>query len=152
MDPKLKVALLMRGAISKQSAAFLKMNDIYNNNSNYVDYVKCYNSIVKHILEPNSANYDFHIFCQCWNTDLEHEINNLYKPRKALFEDNRLYNTIISDLCKNPSDFSGISQTLAMKKAIELKELYEIANNINYDIVILYRYDVLLWKDIIKHL
>jgi hypothetical protein len=36
-----------------------------------------------------------------------------------------------------------------MKKSIELKEAYEKENNIIYDIVILYRYDVLLWKNII---
>jgi len=35
-----------------------------------------------------------------------------------------------------------------MKKSIELKEAYEKKYNITYDRVILYRYDVLLWKPI----
>ena len=64
------------------------------------------------------------------------------------FEDNRKYNDEISSLC-TPNNFSGVSQALAIKKTIELKEEYEKEQNIKYDIVILYRYDVLLWKNMI---
>ena len=49
----------------------------------------------------------------------------------------------------NKGDFGGISNTISTKKSIELKEEYEKENNIKYDIVILYRYDVLLWKSMI---
>lgn len=81
--------------------------------------------------------------------DLEEELSTLYSPRKKLFEDNRIYNDEISNLCKELSHFSGISKTLSQKKSIEIKEAYELENNIQYDIVIIYRYDVLLWKPII---
>ena len=43
----------------------------------------------------------------------------------------------------------GISQSLSMQKVINIKEQYEEKHNFKYDIVILYRYDVLLWKPII---
>jgi hypothetical protein len=141
-----RVALCMRGAVSKESGAFFCKNDLYVK-SNYVDYLACYNSIIKHIIESN-PNYVFDIFCHCWNTDLENDIIKLYKPIKWIFEDNTNYNENISELCINESDFGGISQALTMKKAIELKEEYETENNFSYDIVILYRYDVLLWKNI----
>lgn len=133
----------MRGAISK-SGAFNKANELYTE-SDYIDYVACYNSIVKHILEPN-PDYLFDIFCHCWNTDLSDNIINLYKPVKSEFEDNTKYNKEIIELCRNENDFSGISQALTIYKSIRLKEIYETENIMNYDLVILYRYDVLLWK------
>jgi hypothetical protein len=145
---KLKVALCMRGAVSKGDARFIYKNDLYND-SEYVDYAKCFRSILKHIIEPNKDKYEFDIFCHCWNYDLEDEICKLYNPKKKLFEDNRKYNNEISDLCQDPSDFSGISQSLTIQKSINLKEEYEMENNIHYDIVILYRYDVFLWKNIL---
>jgi hypothetical protein len=143
---KLKVALCMRGAIASKDLEFTRCGDLYKS-KNYVDYKKCYRSIVKHILTPNLDNYEFDIFCQSWNPDLETELVDLYCPKKTLFEDNTHYNEQINTFCKSPTDFSGISQALSIKKVIELKEDYEKETNICYDIVILYRYDVLLWKD-----
>jgi len=136
----------MRGAISKD-IQFLKVGDIYKKTP-YIDYIQCYNSIIKHIIQVNKNYYDFDIFCHCWNYDLENELTTLYNPIKKLFEDNTHYNDQISSLCKDVDDFGGLSQALTIKKVIELKEQYELDNCIEYDIIILYRYDVLLWKDI----
>lgn len=72
----------------------------------------------------------------------------MYNPVAYSFEDNTKYNDQISKLCEKDDDFGGISQALAMKKSIELKEAYEKKHKITYDRVILYRYDVLLWKTI----
>jgi hypothetical protein len=142
-----RVALCMRGAVSKEKP-YLNKNELYMS-SEYIDYKQCYNSIVKHIIEPNSKNYSIDVFCHCWNEDIKNDIIELYQPVKYLFEDNRNYNEEIEQLCRLPTDFSGISQALTIKKSIELKEQYESEHNIMYDIVILYRYDVLLWKDIV---
>jgi hypothetical protein len=144
---KLKVALCMRGAVSKKNGAFFCKNDLYSN-AEYIDYNACYNSIKRHIIEPNTNNYTFDIFCQGWNIDLEKELICKYNPVKYNFENNSNYNNDILKLCKHKTDFGGISQGLSFKKAIELKEEYEKEKNISYDIVILYRYDVLLWKNI----
>lgn len=141
----MRVALCMRGAISKQES-FLRENALYNEGS-YVDYKSCYHSIVKHIIQANHCSID--IFCQSWNPDLKDDLLQLYNPVKYNFEDNRRYNEEIKSFCEEPNEFGGISQALAMKKSIELKEEYEKENNIKYDVVILYRYDVLLWKDIV---
>jgi hypothetical protein len=142
-----KVALCMRGAVGKVSGDLPMAGDLYNS-SKYLNYTQCYNSIVRHILEPNKHLYDIDIFQHCWSVDLEKELVELYKPKAYIFEDNRKYNEEIGKLCRNPNDFSGISQALAIKKSIEIKEAYEKQNTISYDIVILYRYDVLLWKNI----
>jgi hypothetical protein len=143
---KIKVALCMRGAVSKTSGAFSCKNDLYSN-AEYVDYNACYNSIKKHIIDSNASNFSIDVFCHGWNVDLETDIVSKYKPVKYKFENNSNYNDDILKLCKYETDFGGISQALAFKKAIELKEEYETENNLQYDIVILYRYDVLLWKD-----
>jgi len=145
----MKVALCMRGAISKKNSDFPLKDQLYSNESEYVDYVKCYNSIVKHIIEPNKDKYSIDIFCQSWNFDLKDEILDLYKPLSYLFEDNRIYNHDILQLAFEEKDFGGISQALSIKKSIELKEQYEIENSMVYDLVILYRYDIFLWKDIL---
>jgi len=141
----MKVALCMRGAVSKKSGSFFCKNDLYVN-SEYVNYTSCYHSILKHIIQPN-PDYSIDFFCQGWNIDLEKDIVSKYNPKKSCFEHNSKYNEEISSLCKNERDFGGISQGFAFKRAIELKEEYEKENNMKYDIVILYRYDVLLWKD-----
>jgi hypothetical protein len=143
---KQKVALCMRGAISKVKGRFEKSNDLYCN-SEYVDYEKCYKSIVKHILLPNIELYDIDIFCHCWNVDLEENITKMYNPCRKSFENNQIYNDEINKKCVTSSDFGGISQALTIKKSIELMEEYELEKNIEYDMVILYRYDIFLWKD-----
>lgn len=127
--------------------AFTKINTLYDIVSEYVDYVSCYNSICKHIIKFNSSNYEFDVFCQCWNTDMQENIINLYKPIKYIFEDNRIYNKEICDKCINDEYFGGISQSLAIKKVLELKEEYEIETNKQYDLIIIHRYDILLWKN-----
>jgi hypothetical protein len=140
-----RVAICLRGAVSKQNA-FFKQNEIYLDQP-YVDYKKCARSIMKYIVEPNQSNYDFDFFCHGWNQDLEQDMLELYHPKKYLFENNNDYADYINSLCQNEDDFGCVSQALTMKKVIELKEQYEKENK--YDIVILYRYDVLLWKPLL---
>jgi hypothetical protein len=142
-----KVALCLRGAISKASGRLNHPGALYNNSS-YVKYEYAYNSIIKHIINTN-PEYDIDIFIHCWNTDLQDSLVALYKPVKYMFEDNSKYADEINARCKCPDDFGGISQSITIKKVIELKEQYSIDNNINYDIVILFRPDVLIWKDMI---
>ena len=141
-----KVAFCLRGAISKDKA-FLKENSLYSDKE-YVDHIKCRNSIFKFIVSPN-PKYNIDFFCHCWNIDLETKLREIYNPKYILVEDNNKYSEDIKKKCKTPTDFGGISQSLSMQKAINIKEQYEKQHNFKYDIVILYRYDVLLWKPII---
>ena len=141
-----KVAFCLRGAVSKQKA-FFKQNSLYEKGE-YVDFIKCRNSIFKYIIGPNK-NYQIDFFCHCWNTDLKDKLKEIYKPKIIVVEDNSKYEKIINNKCEKPEDFGGISQSLAIKKSVILKEKYEMKNNFKYDIVIIYRYDLLLWKNII---
>ena len=141
-----KVAFCLKGAVSKEHA-FYTENSLYDDGK-YVNFTKCGNSIFEFIIHKN-PNYKIDFFCHCWNIDLKNDIENIYNPKKSLFEDNNNYKNDINKRCKNKTDFGGISSALSIKKTIELKEEYEKENNFEYDIVILYRYDVLLWKDVI---
>lgn len=144
---KKRVAICLRGGISKESNGMASnMGDLYKEGK-YIDYKKCYRTILKHIITPN-AEYDFDFFCHCWNTDLENDISNLYKPKGKIFEDNSIYYDSLSKLIPENKEFSGISQALSLKKSIELKESYE-DDNFKYDMCIVYRYDLFLWKDML---
>jgi hypothetical protein len=145
-----KVAICLKGAVSKQGGThdrFYYNNDLYRDGK-YIDYLSVVKSINKHIVEPNK-NYTFDFFLHSWNVDLKDELIKVYNPKKFLFEDNTLYNSIIGSIIENPKDFGGVSGGLSLKKSLELKEMYEIESNIQYDIVIIYRYDVLLWIDML---
>ena len=146
-----KVAICLKGAVSKIGSVvhdrFYKKNDLYKSGE-YIDYVKVRNSIFKHIVNAN-ADCEFDFFLHGWNLDLENELVNLYKPKTYLFEDNNIYNEEISSLISDPSDFGGISSGLSIKKSLQLKEDCEEENDMKYDIIIIYRYDVLLCTDMI---
>jgi hypothetical protein len=138
---KKRVALCMTGAVSSVHGHSRGLGALYNSRQ-YVDYTKCYNSIKKFIIEPNLGTYDFDVFCHCWNTDLEESLTELYKPRKKLFESNTIYEAELKKRCTDPGEFSSISKALSVKKCVELIED-------EYDLVIIYRYDVLLWKEML---
>ncbi len=139
-----RVAICLHGAISKIGKRFAAQGDLYNNNQ-YVNYTACYNSIIKHIVRAN-PNYKFDFFIHCWNTDLQSDIINLYNPKSSSFEDNNLFKDEINKKITNPLDFGGVSRALSIKKSIELLE--QCSTNIPYNIVIIYRPDVILFKNI----
>lgn len=145
-----KVAICLKGAVSKKGnihERFYNKNDVYRD-GDYIDYVSVRNSIFRHIVEPNKE-YEFDFFLHGWNIDLKDHLVDIYKPKKHLFENNNLYNDVISSIIINPIDFGGVSGSLSIKKTLELKELHEFEVEKNYDIIIVYRYDVLLWKDMV---
>jgi len=145
---KKRAALCIRGAISKIGSRFTYKNTIYADNREYINYRSVYNSIKKHIIDAN-LDYDVDVFLQSWNYDIKDELISLYKPVSHLIEDNAIYFDEIEDKCKRADDFGGISQALAIQKVLTLKEVYENNNNFKYDIVILFRPDVLIWTDMI---
>jgi hypothetical protein len=134
--------------MAKKSKRCDHAGEIYTNNAEYVKYTSVYKSIMKHIVIPNT-DYDVDIFIHCWNVDLEEELVSLYKPTKYIFEDNNKYADEINSQCIVPKDFGGISHSLSVRKVLELQEEYSIKNGIEYDIVVLFRPDVLIWSDMI---
>jgi hypothetical protein len=145
-----KVAICLKGAVSKKGTndtRFYNKGDLYRPGE-YVEYQAVRNCIFRHIVECN-PEFEFDFFLHGWNLDLQDDLNRLYQPKKSLFESNSNYDDIISSIIQTPSDFGGVSSSLSIKKTLELKEIFEIEQNIMYDLVIIYRYDVLLWKNMI---
>jgi hypothetical protein len=146
---KTKVALCIRGGVSRKSGDSRFLGSIYENETKqYANYKAVFNSVKKHILECNK-NKDIDIFLHSWTEELKDELESLYHPKSSIFENNNNYAEDILKRCRHPMEFSGISQALAIKKSIEVKEEYELSNGVNYDAVLLYRPDVLIWKDMV---
>jgi hypothetical protein len=145
-----KVAICLRGFVSKKEHSY----NYYNCNSEYINYLAIYKSIKKHIIDCN-PDYIFDFFIHSWSYDLENDLNSIYKPKESKFEDNNIYYNEIIDRIKpgDPTPYNGkfafISQSLTIKKSVELMEKYSIENNFIYDKVIIFRLDVLLWKNIL---
>lgn len=145
----MKVAFLLRGAISKPFGKLSTKYTVKNMNTySYVNYYATKTSIQKHIIEANpDCTFDF--FSHCWHTNIEDNIKNLYNPVQSIFEDNEDYKDIIlkrlGESGGSAPNYGQVSSALSMKKVTELLRDYHET----YDMVIYYRYDVLLWKDII---
>lgn len=142
-----KVGICLNGAVAKLSGSFGKKRQLYTN-SQYINVNICYNSIIKHIIEPNT-NYSFDFFIHCWNEDLQQKLISIYNPKNFLFENNFIYENEIDNKTKKHTDFAGISKSLSMKKSILLLEEYSKNNEIFYDLVIIYRPDLILFKNIV---
>lgn len=143
-----RVAILFRGGVSSKNG---KIN-LTNFNDNYVNFKCVYNSIKKHIIDVNS-DYEFDFFIHSWSYQLKDELNKLYNPVVSNYEDNLLYHSMINDkliLCNSGKNlFSSASEALSYSKTSKLFLEYSEINSINYDFVIIYRPDVLIWKDLI---
>lgn len=143
----MKVALCIRGAISRRESDSKTPGSIYQKNY-LINYKAVYNCIKKHIIDCNKMHC-VDVFMHSWSFDLAGELESLYVPSSCAFEDNNLYVAEILERCRGDHEFSGVSQALSIKKVIEVKERYEALNQIEYDIVIIHRPDVFLWKDIL---
>lgn len=147
-NQKKRVAICIKGAVSKFNSPSMEKNFIYDLKNGYINYRATYNCFKKHILEPNK-NFKIDIFLHCWNEDLKKDLVELYQPVLSLFENNEMYADEISERSPDPWLFSTTSQALAIKRVIQLKEEYERRNSFEYDIVIIYRPDLILLKDLI---
>lgn len=143
-----RVALCLCGAISRINGSSPIRGMIYDAKEGRIDYRAVAKSIDAHILMPNKE-FKIDTFIHSWNFDLAADLESLYCPVISLFEDNEMYSDEIEERCQNKNDFSGISQALSIKRVIQIKEQYERDKGLNYDMVVIYRPDVLLWKDML---
>lgn len=144
----MKVAVLMHGAISNPSGRMNTYESAYKLKINsYVNYHATKRALQKHLIDTN-PNCTFDFFLHCWNVNLERDLKALYNPNAALFEVNSDYESILLEKLKScavaDKRYGHVSRCLSIKKATELLK----NSRIKYDLVIFYRYDVLLLKDI----
>jgi hypothetical protein len=147
----MKVAILFRGGISKTTGNFA-LEGAIDDKSEFVNFKSAFNSFKKHILDTN-PQHDIDIFIHTWHPELEEELQNLYKPKKILVEENDLYTDEISEkvnFCQTSEiAFGVVSQSLSMKKVSNLVKEYSEENKIKYDLIFIYRLDVLLVVDLL---
>jgi hypothetical protein len=136
-----KIALILRGAVAKRIGQFPIRNALYAT-SPYVNFQAVARSVFRHIIEANPL-YRFDIYIQSWNVDLEECLSSIYKPIRARFEDNNCFAEEILEKIVEPWEFAGVSQFLAIRHGIDLVE----EEGGDYEQAILYRPDVLIWKD-----
>jgi hypothetical protein len=145
----MRVAILIKGAVSKVSGKFNLPGQLYREGE-YINYRAVYNSIVKHIVTPN-PDCDFDFFIHSWNTDLEESLSEVYNPVAARYDDNNLFKediikTLTAAGCEH-SCFALTSHALSIKLGCELIEQYVDLTGDPYDLVIFYRPDIMMWKD-----
>lgn len=138
-----RVALCFRGSMSRIKAGHL-LDNLYSDIP-YVDFKPVKKSLDIHLFDKNK-DCVFDIFIHCWNEDLKKPLVDLYNPVSYRFESQLPYKNQIK---QNIWEMYGkTAQRLSIKKVVELFYNYSKENNIVYDKVILYRPDVLLYKDL----
>lgn len=171
----MNIAIVLRGGVSKKQGRQLHaINPKDNIAGNLINLKPCAISFKKHILDINKDS-TIDLYAHTWNSSLASEFLDLYSPKSFKSEPNHSYNFIIwlrvalsqyyrssksflmllksisilfqrrYDLYGN--DFAGISQSLAIKKGIQLAIRHENPAK-PYDAIFLYRPDLFLLKNI----
>lgn len=142
-----RVGLILRGGVSRKGGKI----ELTNFDNDYVNFECVFNSIKKHIVDVN-PNYEFDFFIHSWSYNIKDELNQLYKPVISEYEDNSTYYEKISEKLRDcnskNNNFSSVSESLSISKSCKLFDDYVKSNLIEYDFVILYRPDVLIWEDL----
>lgn len=147
----MKVAIIFKGGISRKVGNLLNPGEI-DAKSEFINYICAYNSYKKHIIDANQ-NHEIDTFIHCWHPELEEELIELYNPKVIVTENNSKYNAeILYKLAMSYSPkscFSVVSQILSLKKVCEMASKYCSERNFKYDLVLVYRLDLLLIEDMI---
>jgi len=110
-----------------------------NDKGNTVNFDIAFQHYKKHILKKN----DVDVFIHTWSVAEKDNLINLYNPRKSVFEQQIMFDVSQTKL------HSTKSRWYSSKKSIELKRQYELEENFTYDWVILSRFDVVFFTDLI---
>jgi hypothetical protein len=127
------------------------------------DFEDCFRTIKKHIISPNSAD----VFIHSWSVEFERELRRLYKPKRALFERQKLFACPyvtghhrlqrperirrITDVEQRNTlmrDFAARSRWYSNQQVLLLKSEYERRNRFFYDWVMVLRFDIVFNHDL----
>ena len=142
---KRRVALCLRGAMDKiKSGHFSREDcDIYRDLP-YVPFEAVRVSLQQHLFEAN-PDCECDVFVHSWNPDLEPKFKVLYEPKLSFYEDNKQHEADIKgNMVRN---FAYTSQQMSICRSLRVMQIYAHENDIQYDKVISYRPDALLYKD-----
>ena len=145
----MKAALLIIGAVAKITGKFELPGQLYRPGE-YVNYTAVYNALHEHIIQANPS-WEIDTFMHGWNQDLQEPLVSLYQPKAYRFDDNDQYRgmieTKVSEACGEPRGFSLASLCLTIKFGCELVEQYVNNTQTSYDLIIITRPDILVWKN-----
>ena len=143
-----KVALCISGKVgNKEGHTGLKKSDFSILNKGFHHYKK-------HIIDKNDAD----VFIHCWDKEFEEEIIKLYKPKKYIFEEQKLFKIpryvkgsqrpwqFKNAFTRNQSTYS---KWYSNKIVNSLRREYEEEVNMKYDFVMTTRFDIAFEKDVI---
>jgi hypothetical protein len=160
-----RVALIFRGGISRGGGRLLDPSKFEINASDYINFKACANSIKQNLIHAN-PNYHFDIFFHSWEPAIAEQLDDTWRPLASCHESNRIFwpeisfltresmlNYLMKALAAKDLDFfnfrrtkretfAGISQALAISRALDLFE--RTVNTNDYKLVVLYRADVML--------
>ena len=108
-----------------------------------------YNYGYKYIKEAILDGHDVDVFIHSWSVPHEEGLKQLYNPVSSVFEENKdfkLRNTVSKEELPTPYSFAVKSMWYSRKKSVELVEEYQKKNNIEYDFILLTRFDIALFK------
>lgn len=101
-----------------------------------------YPTFKKHILNINN-NHILDVFVHAWDVKNPDLIDDKYKPIKKIYESNKVFDA-------TSSAFNAfLSHSYSIHQVVSLKTQYEMENNIIYDLVMLMRFDLVWFKDIL---
>jgi len=134
-----KVALCLSGKIGNTQ------NKSGYHQSDYRVLKTGYDHYKKHIIDKN----DLDVFIHCWDTELESEILDLYKPKDAIIENQVVFD--IPDYVTGPDQRKQnvYSRWFSNMQANNLCMKFAKNNNIKYDFIMTTRFDLAFETDII---
>lgn len=163
-------ALVLRGGVSPIDRQYRSIRK-QPSGIEKVDISVVRESLFRNLQETNpSWDFDFYLFS--WDSDLESKYGELFDFQAQQFEGNGRYRAqiwtlvlrnLVNALLFNfplfkkkmanlkatlAQDFSGISQSLSISKAMELLKSNDLVKQIQYDLVILCRPDVIVLEPI----
>lgn len=129
-----KVALLLFGISYSE---YKHWNRHWFKNNLMIDYKYSYENYQKYIFKYfNNLNYDIDVFFCTNKSSKQDEIIKLYKPKSYMFIDNL--------------DSNHLSKNIKIKNVLELCINYSSYNNIDYENVIMSRFDLYFLDDFNK--
>jgi hypothetical protein len=114
-------------------------------NGDPIDFVKCCNSYKEKIFKDN----DVDVFIHTWSTTHEKPIRRIYNPKSSIFEKQINFNdNKVKDPITRKDKFVECSRWNSTQKVIDLQREYSEKNNIEYDFIMLSRFDMLWFSKI----
>ena len=132
----MKIALCLSGLIGNAEKWL---------NGSELDYNYGYQYIKDSILDFGNVD----VFIHSYSIDHEQGLKDLYKPVKSIFEENpdfKLRGEISKEDLPTPYAYCLKSMWFSRKRAVELAREHEAENNFKYDLVLLTRFDIALFK------